>query len=756
MKRILLRIVLAALIASSSSLNGLAQREGVYSLPQDQIVPGRPWTTMVPDPDKFDWSTRDGGRPGYRYRGMLPMQQRFYDYIQQKRRNNVPLSWAEQATIRWLITSRRWPEAPRPNAFWSAFMLYLRDQRTTDLNLAQELMLQQLFSRGLVGVDTQPGGNSERLRNYLNSGPFRGRNWFERTFGRVEPWMDNLYAGYGFDLRPGGSPAGNSFPAGDPFNGLKIIYNVSGAQLSAPVDREGFTITRSHEGVLGTGTLSISGTVRVGGFGADVSLGVWAGDKKAEKTFYIKNEGSNGSPQSFNLSVPIPPGARTGGFAIRLDGRYSMGGGHRGCYVTGDFGPSKEQIAADKAAADAKWRQEVEDTIRRLGYQQTPEGKELEQMRQALAGGDAAWKAFVNQRLDQMRGDTSPQDVAFSELESAMTAGGSDWERYVAAHGGSGSNGSTSAASALASGQGNYDAGKYKEAVDAFTKVIEADPNSAAAYAGRGSAKRALNDNAGAMADITRALELDPNNAEAYRGRSMVKRNQKDFAGALADANRCVQLAPNNYRAFLTRGLAKYGLNDLRGALTDYSRAIELRSEYPQSYFYRGQTKEKLGDSSGAIADYEKALALNPNYQSAKDRLAAIRTAPAGSVRDLFNSMNIYGVSNGPTSAAAFSISQPHVITSIMTYHWNDGRGTRAGTIALRDATGRTFGPWRVTGSAGQGGVPNANWSCTPNVTLPPGTYTIVDSEPATWSHNSQSGGRGMAQVKGYLSDAIS
>lgn len=122
------------------------------------------------------------------------------------------------------------------------------------------------------------------------------------------------------------------------------------------------------------------------------------------------------------------------------------------------------------------------------------------------------------------------------------------------------------------------------------------------------------------------------------------------------------------------------------------------------------------------------------------------------SPRDLFSSMNIYGVGNQPTAPAIFTIRQPHVITSIMTYHWNNGRGTRAGTIALRDAAGRTYGPWPVTGTPGQGGVPNANWTCTPNIEVPAGTYTIVDSEPATWSQNSQSGGRGMAVVKAYPS----
>ena len=790
MKRTILQISLLILVLASLSLRTVGQeKQGTYSLPHDQVIPGRPWTSIIPDPDKFDWTTRDGGRPGYRYRGMLPMQQRFYNYIQQKQRSNLPLSWAEQATIRWLISSRRWPEAPRPNAFWAAFMRYLREQPTTNLNIAQGIMVNQLLSRGLVPVDMPPNPNFARVRDYLNSGPFQSRNWFERIFGRVEPWMDNLYAGYGYDLRAS-VPSGNSFPAGDPFNGLKISYNVSGATLSAPVDTQGFTINRVFKGVLGTGNLTISGTVRVGGYGADVSLSVWAGDQKQDKKFYIENTGSNGNPQNFSLSVPIPAAARTGGFAIRLDGRYSMGGGHRGCYVTGDFGPSQEQIASDRAAADAKWRQEVEDTLRRLGYENTPEGKETEEMRKALAGGDAAWKAFVDNRLDQMRGDTSPQAAAYKELESAIAAGGAEWDQYAATHGTSGTTenqNSPAAASVLVKqGQDYYESNKYKEAAEAYTKAIAANPNSAEAYAGRGLAKRGLQDSVGALSDINRALQLDPNSADAYRGRSMIKRGNIDYQGALADATRSIELAPNNYRSYLTRGLAKESLRDLNGALADYNRSISINPNYLMSYFYRGTTKlnlkdnrgaladldhflagntnnssaynnrglakERLDDNAGALADFEKAVDLDPKNETATKNLARLRdaNAPAGQEVTLFDSMNSAGVGNQPSAPATFTIRRPHVVTSIVTYHWNDGRGTRAGTIALRDAAGRVFGPWRVAGSPGQGGVPNAVWLAKPNVTLPAGTYTIIDSEPATWSQNSSSGNRGMGAVKGY------
>lgn len=649
-------LIIASFVILFTLMLGTSLSQTRYTLPAEHVVAGKPWTSLIPDPDKFDWTAKDGNRPGYRYRGMLPMQQKFYDYIQEKRRANIPLTTAEEATIRWLITSRRWPEAPRPNEFWAAFMRYLREQPTLELNIAQAIMVDQLISRGLVPVDRVPNADFEKVRDYLNAGPFRPRNWFERTFGRVEPWMDNLYSGMGYDLRPpGGSPGGNLFPQGEPFNGLKVSYSVSGATLSAPTDAGGFTIRRSHEGVLGSGILTVSGTARVGGYGADVSVSVWAGDKKEEKKFYIKNEGNAGNPQNFSVSVPIPAGARTGGFAINLDGRYSMGGGHRGCYVTGNFGPSKAQLEAERAAADAKWRKEVEDTLARLGYQNTPEGKEIEEMRAALAGGDAAWKAFVDKRLAQMSGDNSREVNDYLELESAIANGGEEWERYVAKY----AKGPSPAAHAIKAGESLHTERKYTEAIARFDEAIRLDPGNYEAYRLRGRAKRESGDINGAISDFTKAIEIDPKAHQAYLGRGLaldkagdragamkdfdegialvpnyapgygyrgrLKYDLKDYTGAIADLDRALAIAPKAFAPLFNRALSRAALKDWPSAISDYTKAIEIDPKSSTAHNNRGAMRQQLGDLEGALADYEAAIALNPNYQTAQSNITKVK-----------------------------------------------------------------------------------------------------------------------------------
>jgi len=129
-----------------------------------------------------------------------------------------------------------------------------------------------------------------------------------------------------------------------------------------------------------------------------------------------------------------------------------------------------------------------------------------------------------------------------------------------------------------------------------------------------------------------------------------------------------------------------------------------------------------------------KLFALTPQQQS-----------------DLFNNFNTGGTVDGPRRSTVFTLNRPATITELVTYHWNSGRGAKPGTISLRNQRGKIYGPFAATGSSGQGGAANVNWIAQASVTLPAGTYTLLDSSPKTWSHNSESGFAGFAKVRGYF-----
>ena len=99
----------------------------------------------------------------------------------------------------------------------------------------------------------------------------------------------------------------------------------------------------------------------------------------------------------------------------------------------------------------------------------------------------------------------------------------------------------------------------------------------------------------------------------------------------------------------------------------------------------------------------------------------------------------------GATAPTTFRIDKPWLVQELVTYHWNNGSGMSPGTIALKAADGTVYGPWNASGVAGNAGVANAAWSVKPNTVIPPGTYTVQDSDQASWSQNAETGGAGMA-----------
>ncbi len=421
----------SAVLLAGLALGWLAPAWGQDGI---EYTPGRPWSAILPNPEKFDWNRQQ--RPGYRYRGMLPLQQRFYNYIQARRRSGAQLTGAEQMMIRYLQGARRWPEAPRPNRFWTAYINYLRSRPTDELTYAERLMLSELFARGLCPMDTPPSPHTPDLIRYLNSGPFEARNWFQRIMGRVEPWLEYEMAAGGIDMSGQGAPPTGVFPVDGTFNGLRIWYNVTGATLGAATDRGGFTNTRTHAvgTINATGTLSVTGRYSVGGFGADITVVVWADAQRKEYKHYLEQTNKGGtytSEAAYSVSVPIPAHCKQGGFSVRLDGRYSMGGGHRGLIVSGTFKQSASDKVQEQSEEDAKWRAEVERTLKNLGYEDTPEGKELKAMRAAAAAGGAAWRAFCDRRARELGPDRSPEGQEFGRLKQAMAAGGDQWNQYA-------------------------------------------------------------------------------------------------------------------------------------------------------------------------------------------------------------------------------------------------------------------------------------------------------------------------------------
>ncbi len=100
--------------------------------------------------------------------------------------------------------------------------------------------------------------------------------------------------------------------------------------------------------------------------------------------------------------------------------------------------------------------------------------------------------------------------------------------------------------------------GHYREAADELGAVLAVQPNRVEALVLRASARRYLDDMAGARADVGRALELDPDFPDALLERGMLARLAGDDKAARADWLRAIDLNPEGAVADVAReNLAK-------------------------------------------------------------------------------------------------------------------------------------------------------------------------------------------------------
>ena len=123
-----------------------------------------------------------------------------------------------------------------------------------------------------------------------------------------------------------------------------------------------------------------------------------------------------------------------------------------------------------------------------------------------------------------------------------------------------------------------------------------------------------------------------------------------------------------------------------------------------------------------------------------------------GTAVKVFDNTNGGGVLNGGKPPTFDTKGKSYCLTQIVTYHWNGGHGKTPGSVGLTGTNMAASASAR--GSAGQGGAPNVNWTGTfvnPKPVHIDGTYQCTDSDPATWSQNPQSGGKGLCVVYGVL-----
>lgn len=193
------------------------------------------------------------------------------------------------------------------------------------------------------------------------------------------------------------------------------------------------------------------------------------------------------------------------------------------------------------------------------------------------------------------------------------------------------------------SGDENYLAQKYDEAISDYSHVLELDPENALVYEDRGNAYIKVGKYDEATSDYKHSLELNSSNellqqktqnlqkAQEYYDKGEEYLKNLNWKEAINEYNKTIQLAPYYAEAYVGRGKAYFWQLDPeewdRVVLTEYSRAMEINPKCVPAYIGRGWLYYNQHKYELAISDFTYAVELEPDNIKAYEGRAFVYSA---------------------------------------------------------------------------------------------------------------------------------
>ncbi|RMG97228.1 MAG: tetratricopeptide repeat protein [Candidatus Dadabacteria bacterium] len=106
--------------------------------------------------------------------------------------------------------------------------------------------------------------------------------------------------------------------------------------------------------------------------------------------------------------------------------------------------------------------------------------------------------------------------------------------------------------------------------------IVERDPTNRTAWVRLGNLYFDSDQYMEAIEAYTKALELDPNDPDVITDRAIMYRRMGDFQKAVEEFRRAADMAPNHLNSLLNLGVVlRYDLGDLEGAMKAWQRYLE-------------------------------------------------------------------------------------------------------------------------------------------------------------------------------------
>ncbi|MDP3112350.1 MAG: tetratricopeptide repeat protein [Thermodesulfovibrionales bacterium] len=114
-----------------------------------------------------------------------------------------------------------------------------------------------------------------------------------------------------------------------------------------------------------------------------------------------------------------------------------------------------------------------------------------------------------------------------------------------------------------------------------------------------------------AIAAFSQAIQLNHKITEAYNMRGFLYSIHRDYRKALKDFNYAIELDSTNVEAFVNRGFLYSMMKKYQMAIMNFDKAIEIDPTYAEAYHKRGGAYEMMGNRQQAFRDIESAMKLD-------------------------------------------------------------------------------------------------------------------------------------------------
>lgn len=186
--------------------------------------------------------------------------------------------------------------------------------------------------------------------------------------------------------------------------------------------------------------------------------------------------------------------------------------------------------------------------------------------------------------------------------------------------------------------------GQADQAIERYTKAIEANPLLAGAFFQRGKLYFSQGQLDLALADLEQTVSLDTQNTEAPYLCAKIYLEQANPGKALGHLDQTIKLDSKNADALYRRALIYLEQDEAQKAQADLDQAIALEIPEFNAYYQRGLLLAEAKEWKAAVADFDQAIRLNDQFSAAYYQRALAYIAlekPETAIKDLSQAIQL-------------------------------------------------------------------------------------------------------------------